>query len=110
MERTILARIAAQTASMFDRFLRLGEGDQTAEEADRIRAVRLSVVGTSTPWMMAANLCNAILTLFAFSSENWRRPEEEVSDLMGLLRHFIRAALDLEPIVPGAGALLSGAY
>ncbi len=66
MERTILARIAAQTASMFDRFLRLGEGDQTAEEADRIRAVRLSVVGTSTPWMMAANLCNAILTLFAF--------------------------------------------
>lgn len=66
MERTVLARIAAQTASMFDRFLRLGEGDQTAEEADRIRAVRLSVVGTSTPWMMAANLCNAILTILVF--------------------------------------------
>ena len=30
------------------------------------------------------------LTLYAFSSENWRRPEEEVSDLMGLLRLFIR--------------------
>ena len=29
------------------------------------------------------------LTLYAFSSENWRRPEEEVSDLMGLLRLFI---------------------
>ncbi|MFB2605413.1 undecaprenyl diphosphate synthase family protein, partial [Rhizobium phaseoli] len=24
------------------------------------------------------------LTLFAFSSENWRRPEAEVSDLLGL--------------------------
>ncbi|WCM29790.1 isoprenyl transferase [Sphingomonas sp. QA11] len=34
------------------------------------------------------------LTLYAFSSENWRRPEDEVSDLMGLLRLFIRTDLD----------------
>ncbi|CVI55438.1 isoprenyl transferase [Agrobacterium leguminum] len=33
------------------------------------------------------------LTLFAFSSENWRRPESEVSDLMGLLKAFIRRDL-----------------
>ncbi|KQU62460.1 UDP pyrophosphate synthase [Sphingomonas sp. Leaf339] len=33
------------------------------------------------------------LTLYAFSSENWRRPAEEVSDLMGLLRLFIRSDL-----------------
>ncbi|MBU3076276.1 isoprenyl transferase [Sphingomonas sp. XMGL2] len=32
-----------------------------------------------------------VLTLYAFSSENWRRPVEEVSDLMGLLRHFLKA-------------------
>jgi undecaprenyl diphosphate synthase len=30
------------------------------------------------------------LTLFAFSSENWRRPEEEVRDLTALLRHYLR--------------------
>lgn len=30
------------------------------------------------------------LTLYAFSSENWRRPAEEVSGLMGLLKFFIR--------------------
>lgn len=30
------------------------------------------------------------LTLYAFSSENWRRPEEEIGDLMGLLRHFLK--------------------
>ncbi len=30
------------------------------------------------------------LTLYAFSSENWRRPAGEVSDLTGLLRHFLR--------------------
>jgi undecaprenyl diphosphate synthase len=30
------------------------------------------------------------LTLYAFSSENWRRPAEEVTDLTGLLRHYLR--------------------
>src|SRR6218665_1006449 len=33
------------------------------------------------------------LTLFAFSSENWRRPEAEVRDLLGLLKLFIRRDL-----------------
>jgi undecaprenyl diphosphate synthase len=33
------------------------------------------------------------LTLFGFSSENWRRPADEISDLMGLLRHYLRAEL-----------------
>jgi undecaprenyl diphosphate synthase len=35
-----------------------------------------------------------VLTLYAFSSENWRRPQEEVSDLMGLLRQFLASELD----------------
>jgi undecaprenyl diphosphate synthase len=34
------------------------------------------------------------LTLYAFSSENWRRPEGEISDLMGLLRFYIGAELN----------------
>jgi undecaprenyl diphosphate synthase len=33
------------------------------------------------------------LTLYAFSSENWNRPEAEVNDLLGLLRRFIRRDL-----------------
>jgi len=33
------------------------------------------------------------LTLFAFSSENWRRPPEEVSDLRGLLLQYLRSEL-----------------
>ncbi|WP_173932172.1 isoprenyl transferase [Chelativorans sp. Marseille-P2723] len=33
------------------------------------------------------------LTVYAFSSENWSRPKAEVSDLMGLLRLFIRRDL-----------------
>ena len=30
------------------------------------------------------------LTLYAFSSENWRRPAGEVLDLTGLMRHYLR--------------------
>ena len=33
------------------------------------------------------------LTLYAFSSENWKRPEDEISDLMGLMRKFIKSDL-----------------
>jgi len=29
------------------------------------------------------------LTLYAFSSENWKRPPEEVRDLTGLLKHYL---------------------
>lgn len=34
------------------------------------------------------------LTLYAFSSENWRRPEAEVGGLMDLLRMFLKRELD----------------
>ena len=33
------------------------------------------------------------LTIFSFSSENWNRPIEEVDDLMGLMKRFIRRDL-----------------
>ena len=42
----------------------------------------------------AGDLGIEVLTLYAFSSENWRRPAAEIADLMGLLRHYIRAELD----------------
>jgi undecaprenyl diphosphate synthase len=35
-----------------------------------------------------------VLTLYAFSSENWRRPATEIADLMSLLRRYILAELD----------------
>ncbi len=33
------------------------------------------------------------LTLFGFSSENWKRPEGEVRDLMGLLRRYLQSEI-----------------
>jgi undecaprenyl diphosphate synthase len=33
------------------------------------------------------------LTLYSFSSENWSRPKQEINDLFGLLRRFVRRDL-----------------
>lgn len=49
------------------------------------------------------------LTLYAFSTENWRRPEDEVSALMGLLRRYIIADLD-EFVANGVRLKIIGNY
>src|SRR5260370_18821473 len=49
-------------------------------------AVRRSVAA-------AAEFGIAYLTLFGFSSENCRRPVDEIDDLMGLLRHYLRGEI-----------------
>ncbi len=41
----------------------------------------------------ASELGIPYLTLFGFSSENWKRPLTEVDDLMGLLRHYLRGEI-----------------
>jgi len=41
----------------------------------------------------AGDLGISYLTIFSFSSENWARPPSEITDLMGLLRRFIRKDL-----------------
>ncbi|PWR24112.1 isoprenyl transferase [Zavarzinia compransoris] len=41
----------------------------------------------------AADFNIEYLTLYAFSSENWKRPEAEIGDLMGLLRLYLRRDL-----------------
>ncbi len=51
-----------------------------------VEAVRSCVRG-------AAELGISYLTLYTFSSENWRRPSHEISDLMGLLKLFIKRDL-----------------
>jgi len=42
----------------------------------------------------AARLGIEVLTLYAFSIENWKRPESEIATLMGLLKHYLRSELD----------------
>ena len=42
----------------------------------------------------APKLGVAVLTVFGFSTENWRRPPTEVSELMGLLKAYVESDLD----------------
>ena len=41
----------------------------------------------------AADAGVEVLTLYAFSSENWRRSDEEISDLKGLMRYYVEKEL-----------------
>src|SRR6185436_12611075 len=41
----------------------------------------------------SARLGISVLTLYAFSVENWKRPDTEITALMGLLRHYLRLEL-----------------
>ena len=41
----------------------------------------------------AANSGVSYLTLFGFSSENWKRPKDEIGDLMGLLRLYLKSEI-----------------
>jgi undecaprenyl diphosphate synthase len=41
----------------------------------------------------AADLGIGYLTLYSFSTENWRRPQGEVTFLLGLLKHFVEKDL-----------------
>jgi undecaprenyl diphosphate synthase len=59
----------------------------------RSRGHRKGVEAVRAAVRAAAELNIKTLTLFSFSSENWNRPPEEVSDLMGLLKIFIRRDL-----------------
>ncbi|MBM3597757.1 MAG: isoprenyl transferase [Alphaproteobacteria bacterium] len=56
---------------------------RTAGHKQGAEAVRRAVRG-------AAELGISYLTLFGFSSENWKRSATEIEDLMGLLRLYLR--------------------
>ncbi len=58
---------------------------------NRVRGHRAGIDSVRAVVREARNAGVRYLTLFAFSSENWGRPEREVRALMGLLRRFLRA-------------------
>ncbi len=60
----------------------------------RVMGHRAGVGAVRTTVRAAGRLGIRHLTLFGFSSENWKRPVAEVSDLMGLLRMYIRSDIE----------------
>jgi undecaprenyl diphosphate synthase len=60
----------------------------------RVAGHRAGVEAVRKVVRAAGDLGLEALTLYAFSSENWKRPEEEISDLMGMMKRFILSDLD----------------
>jgi undecaprenyl diphosphate synthase len=56
----------------------------------RVAGHRAGMEAVRRTMQAAGELGVEALTLYAFSSENWRRPAAEIADLMGLLRFYLR--------------------
>ena len=67
-----------------------------AQERNLPRSVghRTGMESLRTVVKLCSQLGIKILTVYAFSTENWKRPQEEVSVLMGLLYEYIKKELD----------------
>jgi undecaprenyl diphosphate synthase len=65
----------------------------TARGLPRIAGHRTGAEAVRRTVKAAAELGIAYLTLFGFSSENWKRPLPEIDGLMGLLRHYLRGEI-----------------
>jgi undecaprenyl diphosphate synthase len=57
----------------------------------RAKGHRKGADAVKTAVRSAVELGVSYLTLYGFSSENWKRPAAEVEDLMGLLRFYLRS-------------------
>ncbi|HYD82947.1 MAG TPA: isoprenyl transferase [Opitutus sp.] len=60
----------------------------------RIEGHRRGVETVRTATFAARDLGVKMLTLYAFSVENWKRPQDEVGALMGLLEYYLRKELE----------------
>jgi undecaprenyl diphosphate synthase len=65
-----------------------------ARRLPRIAGHRAGAEAVRKVLRAANNLGIECVTLYAFSSENWKRPEEEINDLTGLMKQFIRSELE----------------
>ena len=90
VQKAVEARRALHVAIIMD-----GNG-RWAKNRGQIRTMghRAGVDALKRTIKAAVDLGVTHMTVFAFSTENWRRPESEVNDLMGLLRLFIKSDLE----------------
>jgi undecaprenyl diphosphate synthase len=60
----------------------------------RVEGHRAGIEAVRDTVESSARLGLEVLTLYAFSVENWKRPRSEVATLMGLLKRYLRSELD----------------
>lgn len=90
-------QLADQAASILPRHVAIimdGNGRWAGERGlPRAAGHRSGVDAVRRTVRAASEMGIAYLTIYSFSSENWSRPADEISDLMGLMRRFIRRDL-----------------
>ena len=84
------ARLPRHVAIIMDGNGRWARNRLLPREAGHVKGI--SAVRKVVRAARALNL--QYLTLYAFSTENWRRPESEVRHLMGLFRRYCRADIE----------------
>lgn len=82
-------RLPAHVAVIMD-----GNGRWAAQRhLPRVEGHRVGIDSVRDVVELSARLGLEVLTLYAFSVENWKRPPAEVSVLMGLLKRYLRIEL-----------------
>ncbi len=64
-----------------------------ARHLPRVEGHRAGIEAVRATVETSARLGIAVLTLYAFSVENWKRPDTEIRALMSLLKHYLRLEL-----------------
>src|SRR5512138_2157693 len=89
--RVNLERLPAHVAVIMD-----GNGRWAAQRhLPRVEGHRSGIASVRETVETSARLGIGVLTLYAFSIENWKRPRTEVSALMALLRRYLRSELHM---------------
>ena len=90
IRQVIPERIPRHVAIIMD-----GNGRWAAQRhLPRVEGHRAGIDAVRDTVETSARLGLEVLTLYAFSVENWKRPAAEVSVLMALLRRYLRLELD----------------
>jgi undecaprenyl diphosphate synthase len=91
----LLARFDASTAPAHVAVIMDGNGRWAAKRnLPRVAGHRAGAKATEEAIATALELGVRYLTIYSFSSENWRRPKEEVDALMGLFVEVLKAKMD----------------
>jgi undecaprenyl diphosphate synthase len=94
-EREILERIDPDRMPRHVAIIMDGNGRWAkARSLPRVEGHRAGIRSVRETVETAARLGFEVITLYAFSTENWKRPRHEVLTLMGLLKEYINRELD----------------
>ncbi len=96
-DETLLARVAWERLPRHVGIIMDGNGRWAAQRGQtRVAGHRAGVAAVRAAVDTGARLGLGALTLYAFSTENWKRPRLEVDALMRMLKRYLR--LELEEI------------